>query len=201
MLLAADMSAMLGSIQALAVDAQQHMQLLQQQKQQQQQPTSQQQLSPGHQQQGKQPYSSPETAAQTGPDNSSSNSGRDTSSNIQATTATTSSSSSSHVAAETAALASAFSKSSENLKGIFSDPVLAADLSGLCGYWLLRKWLPQVSQQQPDVLLAGLCSLPSLAYVVSVCGRVGSVARAVADLHLGRVVHKAMLVTVQADYP
>eukprot|EP00775_Hariotina_reticulata_P011598 gene11598-11742_t len=80
-------------------------------------------------------------------------------------------------AAEVAALQAALQTSSTNLKDIYQDQLLAGELSAVAGYWLIRKLLPAVAQQQssaePDgrgdaaaVVLSGLLALPGLRYQV-----------------------------------
>jgi hypothetical protein len=71
--------------------------------------------------------------------------------------------------AEVSALQAALQQSSTNLLAIQQDPLLAGELSAVAGYWLLRRFMPEVQQQQqPELVLQGLGTLPGLGYRVSV---------------------------------
>lgn len=75
--------------------------------------------------------------------------------------------------AEVEALQAAVQQSNTNLLAIQQDPLLAGELSAVAGYWLLRRFLPEV-QQQPELVLQGLCALPGLGYRVSVLQGLGA---------------------------
>jgi hypothetical protein len=64
------------------------------------------------------------------------------------------------------AVETALAAAIENLTAIYQDTLLAGELSAVGGYWLLRRFLPAL-QQQPPLVLTGLCALPGLRYKVS----------------------------------
>lgn len=63
------------------------------------------------------------------------------------------------------AVEAALATAVKNLTVIYEDGLLAGELSAVGGYWLLRRFLPAL-QQQPQLVLRGLCALPGFRYQV-----------------------------------